>query len=122
MKREKLHLHRIFLILSYAYLACVFVNAGAVRGEPAVNDLYLGPYTDVYPYVDIRQDQLSCSASTNGTCPLYIALMVSFGGEFNSSGVIPGVQLALDQINNDPTMLPGYTLHYTLEETIVSEI
>lgn len=80
----------------------------------------IGPYKQIYPRVDITQDQLACSVTENGSCPLYIALMVSFGGEFDSSGVIPGVQMALDQINADPTMLPGYTLHYTLRDTIVS--
>lgn len=109
-------------MLSLLLACCIFLNGNMVVADPLVSDPYLGPYTDVYPYVDIRQDQLSCSASTNGTCPLYIALMVSFGGEFNSSGVIPGVQLALDQINSDATMLPGYTLHYTLKETVVSDV
>ncbi len=26
---------------------------------------------------------------------------------------VPGVEVALDQINSDPMMLPSYTLHYT---------
>lgn len=89
--------------------------------DSRLNAPYFGPYKDIYPLVDITQDQLNCPRTENGTCPLYIGLMVSFGGEFDSSGVIPGVQLALDQINSDPSMLPGYTLHYTLRDTIVSE-
>ena len=85
---------------------------------------YLGPYKEIYPYVDITKDQQSCvpepgAADGNGTCPLYIALMMSFGGGFVSSGVIPGVQLAINQINSDPLILPGYTLHYTLVDTQV---
>ena len=116
MKTERSHPCRILLILSCLTCVCLYVD-----GDLTANDPYLGPYTDVYPYVDIRQDQLSCSPSTNGTCPLYIALMVTFAGDFISSGAIPGVQLALDQINSDPTMLPGYTLHYTLKETVVRE-
>ena len=85
---------------------------------------YLGPYKEIYPYVDITRDQQSCvpdpAAGANGTCPLYIALMMSFGGDFVSSGVIPGVQLAINQINSDPSILPGYTLHYTLLDTQVA--
>ena len=50
---------------------------------------------------------------------LYFALMMSFGGDFRSSGTIPGVQVALDQINSDPTLLPGYQLHYTLTDSQV---
>ena len=84
---------------------------------------YLGPYKEIYPYVDITRDQQSCvpdpAAGANGTCPLYIALMMSFGGDFVSNGAIPGVQLAINQINSDPSILPGYTLHYTLLDTQV---
>ena len=98
-------------ILLFAQI--IFVAAGQ----------YLGPYKEIYPYVDITRDQQSCvpdpTAGGNGTCPLYIALMVSFGGGFVSSGVIPGVQLAINQINSDPSILPGYTLHYTLLDTQV---
>ena len=87
---------------------------------------YLGPYNEIYPCVDINRDQQSCvpgtAAGGNGTCPLYIALMMSFGGDFVSSGAIPGVQLAINQINSDPLILPGYTLHYTLLDTQVSVI
>ena len=83
---------------------------------------YLGPYREIYPYTDITQDQQSClpDPATNHTCPLYVAVMLSFGGDFISSGVIPAVQLALNQINSDPSMLPGYSLHYTLTDTQVS--
>lgn len=79
-----------------------------------------GPYDHIYPDVDITRSQQKCSIPINGSCPLYIALMMSYEGETDSSGVIPAIQMAIDQINNDPTMLPGYTLHYTLKKTKVS--
>ena len=86
-------------ILLFAQI--IFVAAGQ----------YLGPYKEIYPYVDITRDQQSCvpdpTAGANGTCPLYIALMMSFGGDFVSSGVIPGVQLAINQINSE-SGLQGY--------------
>ena len=52
---------------------------------------------------------------------LYLALIMSFGfgGALNSSGTVPGIQIALDLINNQPNLLPGYKLHYTLMDSQV---
>lgn len=81
----------------------------------------VGPYKHIYPATNISKDQLSCTPNSalNETCPLYVALLMSFGGSYISSGVIPGIQLALDQINANARMLPGYTLHYTLMDSQV---
>lgn len=81
----------------------------------------VGPYKHIYPPTNISMDQLSCNSdpALNRTCPLYVALLMSFGGSYVSSGVIPGIQVALDQINSDPSLLPGYTLHYTLMDSQV---
>ena len=78
-------------------------------------------YKHIYPPADISIDQQSCSPdpANNLTCPLFVALLMSFGGAFTSSGVVPAIQVALDQINSEPSMLPGYTLHYTLKDTQV---
>ena len=44
---------------------------------------------------------------------LNFMLVVSFGQSgFNSSGVIPAADIALEDINNDPNVLPGYNLTY----------
>ena len=58
--------------------------------------------------------------SLPGTTPLYFGLLQSFGGPLNSSGSIPGVELALDRINEEQDLLPGYTLHYVLRDSHVS--
>ena len=44
---------------------------------------------------------------------LSFMLMTSFG-EFglNSSGIVPAVNIALEDINGSPTLLPGYNLTY----------
>ena len=70
-------------------------------------------YLQVYPGADPSGE------TSVGLKSLYFALMMSFGGDFRSSGAIPGVQVALDQINSDPTLLPGYQLHYTLTDSQV---
>lgn len=69
-----------------------------------------GQYLQIYPPRD---------ATNPGSQDLYFGLMQSFGGDFSSHGTIPGVQVALDQINDDPSILPGYTLHYTLSDSQV---
>ena len=70
-------------------------------------------YLQVYPGTNPTEE------ASVGLKSLYFALMMSFGGDFRSSGAIPGVQVALDQINSDPTLLPGYQLHYTLTDSQV---
>ena len=57
-----------------------------------------------------------------GRTPLYFALIQSLGGPlslFDGSGSITGVKVALDEINNDTNLLPGYTLHYTFSDSKV---
>jgi len=82
----------------------------------------VGPYRHVYPPTNLSIDQFSCEPdlSLNKTCPLFIELIMSFGGVYTSSGVVGGIQVALDQINADSALLPGYTLHYTLLDSQVS--
>ena len=64
--------------------------------------------------------QIYPSINENDTrTPLYFALLQSFGGQYNGSGSVAGLQVALDRINKDPNLLPGYTLHYTLTDTQV---
>ena len=67
------------------------------------------PYLQVYPPVDENDDRT----------PLYIATTLSFGGSYRSVGALPGVQIALDYINSNRSLLPGYTLHYTLTDSQV---
>ena len=52
--------------------------------------------------------------------PIFFSLIVSFGETFNSSGVVPGVNVALDVINsNESNLLEGYSLHYVLSDSQV---
>ena len=52
--------------------------------------------------------------------PLFISLITSFSESFDSSGVVPGVNVALDIINNnDSNLLSGYSLHYILSDSKV---
>ena len=109
----KFHFIRANLLITLIF-AIPRLNAIA-----ASNNDDFGPYLEVYPPVDLSQNQLDCVPETNRTCPLYIALSMSFGGEYFSGGIVPGVQYALDQINADPDLLAGYSLHYTLTDSEV---
>ena len=67
------------------------------------------PYLQIYPPVN----------ETDSRTPLYFAVVLSFGGDYTSIGALPGLQIALDYINSHPSILPGYTLHYTLTHSQV---
>lgn len=67
------------------------------------------PYLHKYPPVN----------ETDERTPLYFGLMLSTVS-YNSIRGLPAIQIALDYINNDPTILPGYSLHYTLTDSKVS--
>ena len=58
-----------------------------------------------------------------GKEPLYFGLMMSFGGDLDSSGAVLAVQVALEIINNYSRsgLLSESTLHYVLYDSQVSE-
>ncbi len=61
------------------------------------------------------------STTCPGTQPLYFGLLMSFDAEqFDGSGAIAGVNVALDRINENCTLLPGYSLHYIVANSRVS--
>ena len=63
------------------------------------------------------------SSTSNETKPLFIGgfygVNVSSKG-WSSEGVIPAVQMALDHVNSDPSILSGYTLHQHWRDSKVS--
>jgi gamma-aminobutyric acid type B receptor len=77
-------------------------SAWIVRSAEATRPNY--KYLQEYPPVN----------KTDGRIPLHFATVLSFGGEYVSVGALPGVQIALDYINSERSILPGYSLHYSL--------
>jgi gamma-aminobutyric acid type B receptor len=52
----------------------------------------------------------------DGRTPLYFSLIQSFTGQYISANSVPGLQMALDFINDNETLLPGYRLHYVFTD------
>ena len=74
---------------------------------------YANDYLEVYP-------DPTDPGILQGRTPLFFALIQSLGGQFDGSGSVAGVKVALDRINSDMTLLPGYSLHYTLADSKVT--
>ena len=58
------------------------------------------------------QQQAYCQ-SNDSRIPLYFSYITTKTGDYVGSGAIPAVDLALEQINNDSSILPNYILQYT---------
>ena len=99
-----------------ATFAWIVLTMGTAHGT--VQPLSYDPddYLEVYP------DPTDPEVLKDRT-PLYFSLIQSLGGplsQFVASGTVAGVKIALDRINNDSSLLPGYTLHYTFANSQVS--
>lgn len=95
------------------YIAHIILLAVVVHSQPLSYDPE--DYLEVYP--NPLDPQV-----LEGRTPLYFALIQSLGGEysqFDASGSLAGVKVALDRINNDSSLLPGYTLHYAVANSQV---
>ena len=82
---------------------------------------FLPALTSAQGLLDRQVDILQTYPPTarDGTRSLYVAVMQSFSGGWVSAGGVPAIQLALDDINANDSVLPGHTLHYTLTDTKV---
>ena len=107
--------------LSFTFFVVVFAAlATVVPAQTADNESLVDSSPPPWPYyLQVYPGTEPSGETSVRTKSLYFALMMSFGGDYRSSGTIPGVQVALDQINSDPTLLPGYQLHYTLTDSQV---
>ena len=106
--------------LSFTFFVVVFAALVTVVPARTDNESLVDSSPPPWPYYLQVYPGTDPSGETSvGIKSLYFALMMSFGGDYRSSGTIPGVQVALDQINSDPTLLPGYQLHYTLTDSQV---
>ena len=83
----------------------LFVHLVSLRasGAPSLEEIR-------YPPVD----------ESDGRTPLYFSLIQSFSGQYISAYSLVGLELALDLINKDPVLLPGYSLHYVFTDAPVS--
>ena len=97
----------IISLLATSALLLAYSVTGSSEGESCSTDdliVVLNPEILVYP-----------SVNRSLTIPLYFGLMVapSKNDDYLNS-ITTAVQIALDNINGDPDLLRGYSLHYTL--------
>lgn len=55
----------------------------------------------------------SAMINANEKKDLYFSFITALSGSSTTSGGIPMIDFALEQINNDSRILPNYTLQYT---------
>ena len=60
----------------------------------------------------VCNSQVGCAVSANKTV-LHFSFITALSGGSTSSGGIPIIDFALEQINNDSRLLPDYNLKYT---------
>ena len=70
----------------------------------------VGDFDSIYP------SNVSLSDTRS---PLTIALMMSFSGDYVTYNSLSGIQIALDLINENSSLLPGYRLQYKLTDSQV---
>lgn len=103
--------NKAFFALVYASLFCGLLCVEFIDEQRVIEiEDVINNFT-FYPRLENKSD---------GRTPIVFGLIVSFGGSFNSSGAVPGVRVALDQINNSTNLLPGYSLHYALSDSQVA--
>ena len=63
---------------------------------------------------------LCCIASVNAATPLWLLFVNSRcdGENFESSSVFPAVEMAVERINGNPSLLPGYSLNLTVSQQV----
>ena len=54
----------------------------------------------------------ACSWCASSRPPLPFGLFLSRSGPISYEGVLPAVELALSLVNNDTSVLPGFSLEY----------
>ena len=78
-------------------------------GDNNINSMMLNYWTSLTTLLLIMGDSTMAEQERS----LTIMLVASFGQfGFNSSGIVPAADLALENINNDPGILKGYRLTY----------
>lgn len=63
---------------------------------------------------------LCCTATVNAATPLWLLFVNSGcdGENFESSSVFPAVEMAVERINSNPSLLPGYSLNLTVSQQV----
>ena len=66
--------------------------------------------------------ELTTSSTSQDKIPLYLSGYFTLGGNWDGSGILPAVEMALDHINHQMDILPEYELKMIWNDTRVSEV
>ena len=61
----------------------------------------------------LKISEVKCAQEDSNKRKLHFSFITAITGDSTSSGGIPVINFALEQINNDSRLLPNYTLQYT---------
>ena len=61
------------------------------------------------------------ASNTSNNTTLSFLLMIAGGSPDSSVSVVPAVDQTLEDINRDPSILPGHSLEYVLHDTLVKQ-
>lgn len=78
----------------------------------AISTLLLACLLSLSPAIRAEGSASCGNATGTNKEPLHIAYFTTFDGSFVSLGSIPAVNMALETINADDGVLPGYNLTY----------
>ncbi len=85
-----------------------------VEHEPTSSEYYLPSTTASTATSDVQ-------VTSDTRIPLYLSAYFTLGGAWDGSGILPAVEMALDHINENADVLPGYELKMVWNDTRVSK-
>ena len=96
------------------------INASITPHHAVTEESFVTDDIEQKPTAFVANEEFSRSTSASKKIPLYIIGFFGFGGNWDNSGVLPAVELAIDHINDRLDILPEYEIRMLWNDTKVS--